>query len=194
MIVVKPEDLPTSKRPQVGGRNVESVRRNAQLAVLDPGQQTTLQKLAQSLNKGELKVTFEGGKLRVEKADRANRSEHAWIEIGGKTFYMHSKWERNYARYLQWLKRNGQIAEWDYEPRTFDFPEAHGNNSYLPDFLVTENDGRRYYVEIKGYMTRGSKVKMKRFRKYFPEETLVLVDADQYRKLARDLKRLPGWE
>lgn len=130
-------------------------------------------------------------------SDRTNNheSKKGWLEIGGQRHYMRSSWERNYARYLQWLKVNKQIMEWDYEPKRFEFPERHGNNSYLPDFLITENSGRKYWVEIKGHMTQGSRTKLKRFAKYFPEETLILLDQDQYRKLARDVKKLvPGWE
>lgn len=127
--------------------------------------------------------------------ENKHQSIRGEISLGGKTFYMRSAWERNYARYLQLLKEVGEIKDWTYEPQRFDFPERRGNNSYLPDFLITRPDGMHYWVEIKGYMSKGSRTKIKRFMKYYPAEKLLLLDKDQYRKLAKDLKKLvPGWE
>lgn len=47
--------------------------------------------------------------------------KQGWREVGGKRCYFRSKWEANYARYLQWMKDQGKIAEWEHEPETFWF-------------------------------------------------------------------------
>src|SRR4030042_269614 len=42
-----------------------------------------------------------------------------WREIGGKKKYYRSRWEANYARYLEFLKVNGEINGWEHKPKTF---------------------------------------------------------------------------
>lgn len=175
-------DLPFSKNAQVGDRRLALARQEmtAKLATL-PKPKVPLQNIS-----AFVEAVWQ---------ENAHQSKHAWIEIGGQRYYMKSKWERNYARYLQWLKDNKEIRRWEYEPRRFDFPIKRGSNSYLPDFRVTEKDSQQYWIEIKGYMAQKDRVKLRRFMKYFPEEKIMLIDQDQYRKLSRELKNLiPGWE
>lgn len=79
---------------------------------------------------------------------------------------------------MQFLKETCQIKEWEHEPKTFWFEEIRrGVRSYLPDFKVTKNDGKHYWVEVKGYMDSKSKTKIKRFKKYYPEEELHVLDS-----------------
>lgn len=47
--------------------------------------------------------------------------KQGWVTIGEHRHYFRSKWEVNYALYLEWLKTKKQIAEWEYEPQTFWF-------------------------------------------------------------------------
>lgn len=123
-------------------------------------------------------------------------SSAGWREIGGKRCFFRSKWEANYARYLEWLKARGEIAEWDHEPRTFWFEAIkRGVRSYLPDFEVTEIGGGTSYHEVKGHFDARSQTKLKRMRIYHPAVRVVLVDASAYRKLALQVRALiPGWE
>ena len=83
--------------------------------------------------------------------NRANSSWKAgWREIGGYKKYYRSRWEANYARYLEWLKSNNQIADWKHESKTFWFEGIkRGCMSYLPDFWVKELNGFETYHEIK---------------------------------------------
>jgi hypothetical protein len=114
-------------------------------------------------------------------------------DLGG--LFVRSAWEANYARYLTWLVDHGEIAGWRYEPRTFEFPVKRGNRTYTPDFEVTTTDGRIEWHEVKGWMDDPSRVKLKRFARYYPDETLVLIDAAAYRALARTAAPLiKGWE
>lgn len=116
--------------------------------------------------------------------------------VGAVNKYFRSRWEANYARYLQWLKEHGQIAEWEHEPETFWFEGIkRGTVSYLPDFRVTENDGRKVYHEVKGWMDNRSATKLKRMKKYHPNVTLLLIDSKAYKALERKVGRLvAGWE
>lgn len=120
----------------------------------------------------------------------------AWRTIGDKRHFFRSKWEINFANYLHWLKMNGNIIDWEYEPETFWFEGIkRGTNSYLPDFKVTEKDGKSWWVEVKGYMDRKSATKIKRFRKYFPDKKLVLIEKEWFKANAKKLKGLIiGWE
>ena len=145
-------------------------------------------------------ITLKIMKKRVENGTYTNARPHAswkagWHEIGGVRGYYRSNWEANYARYLQWLKERGQIANWKHEPKTFWFEGVkRGTVSYLPDFWVLENDGRDSFHEVKGWMDDRSKTKIARMAKYYPEVTLVVIDAKAYREIRRKVSALvPGW-
>ena len=89
-----------------------------------------------------------------------------WREIGGKRKYFRSRWEANYARYLEFLKQNKQVLDWAHEPEVFWFEGIkRGCVSYLPDFKVTYIDNAVEYHEVKGWMDDRSKTKMKRMEK-----------------------------
>lgn len=119
-----------------------------------------------------------------------------WREIGGKRKYYRSKWEANYAYYLEWLKTIGEIADWSHEPKTFWFEGIkRGCVSYLPDFWVKDKDGSESYHEVKGWMDDRSKTKIKRMAKYHPTVTLIVIDSKSYTALKRKVAGLvPGWE
>lgn len=120
----------------------------------------------------------------------------AWHEIGGKRKYFRSKWESNYARYLEWLKQVKEIKEWEHEPETFWFDKIkRGTCSYLPDFRVTEKNGAVVYHEVKGWMDDRSKTKIRRMKKYYPKIKLIVIDSKKYKELSRQVSGLvPGWE
>ena len=120
----------------------------------------------------------------------------AWREIGGIRKYYRSRWEANYARYLQFLLEAGHIQKWEHEPETFWFEGIkRGCLSYLPDFRVTNNDGSVEYHEVKGWMDKRSKTKIKRMAKYHPEVKLLVIAQKQYMEIRNKLGRtIPGWE
>jgi hypothetical protein len=73
-----------------------------------------------------------------------------------------SNWEANLARVLTVHR-----IKWEFEPRLFTFPIKRGNRTYLPDFYLPDTDE---WVEVKGYLDPNSKMKLKRFKKFEPEE------------------------
>ena len=120
----------------------------------------------------------------------------AWRTVGGQRCYFRSKWEANYGAYLEWLRAGGHIKRWEHEPETFWFLAIkRGVRSYLPDFRVTENDGRVVYHEVKGWMDGRSKTKIARMRRYYPQVVLLVVDRAQYASIRTKVAGLvPGWE
>jgi len=122
--------------------------------------------------------------------------KQAWREIGSCRIYARSRWEANYARYLQWMQDRGEVCKWEHEPKTFWFEKIkRGCMSYLPDFRVTFHDGRHEYHEVKGWMDARSKTKLDRMRRYYPQEKIVLIQADWFRTNGRTLSKIiPGWE
>jgi len=110
--------------------------------------------------------------------------------------FVRSSWEANYARYLNFLIRHGEIASWEYEPDTFWFHEIkRGTRSYTPDFKVFEHDGSFKYHEVKGWMDQKSKTRLKRMAKYYSDVPLILVDAPVYYAIQHDVSSLvEHWE
>lgn len=119
-----------------------------------------------------------------------------WREIGGIRKFYRSRWEANYACYLEWLKSKGHISDWKHEPKTFWFEGVkRGTVSYLPDFWVIENDGSESFHEVKGWMDDRSKTKIKRMQKYYPSVRIVVIDSKGYAALKKSVSSLvPGWE
>jgi hypothetical protein len=119
-----------------------------------------------------------------------------WREIGGYKKYYRSRWEANYARFLQWLKETGKIKDWKHEPKTFWFEGIkRGCVSYLPDFWVEELDETVSFHEVKGWMDDRSKTKIKRMAKYYPEVTLIVIAAKEYKAIEDDFsKNIKEWE
>jgi hypothetical protein len=119
-----------------------------------------------------------------------------WREVGGQRCFFRSRWEANYARYLEWLRTLGQIAKWEHEPHTFWFEGIkRGCVSYLPDFRVTNPGDTVEWHEVKGWMDDRSKTKLARMAKYHPKEKLVVVQQKLYREIELKVSSLiDGWE
>lgn len=75
---------------------------------------------------------------------------------------MRSNWEANWARVLEVFG-----IKWQYEPMVFTFPIKRGAKAYTPDFYLPATNE---WVELKGYLDTKSKTKLKRFKKYYPDE------------------------
>ena len=119
-----------------------------------------------------------------------------WREIGGKRKFFRSRWEANYARYLQVLKVRGEILDWLHEPDVFWFEQIkRGTLSYLPDFKVFMPDGSIEYHEVKGWMDARSATQQKRMKKYYPCVCVKLIQAKEYKAIEIEYSSLvEGWE
>ena len=137
-------------------------------------------------------------KLRASKIitnpySRAKRGRRSDI---GDIFFK-SRWEANFARYLEFLKKNGSIFKWEYEEDRFEFHKIRfGTRSYLPDFKVFDTEtSEPYYYEIKGWMDRKSIVRLKRMSKYYPSVKIILISQKEYKEIENKLGGLiQFWE
>lgn len=85
--------------------------------------------------------------------------------------FLRSGWEADYMRYLRFVQIPGAIIY--YEPQTFSFVEhgvKHGTMGYTPDFKITDPFNSYRWIEVKGFLKAEDKVKLNRFKKYYPEE------------------------
>jgi hypothetical protein len=109
--------------------------------------------------------------------------------------YFRSAWEANYARYLNWSKEQATIQTWEYEPQTFIFHGVtRGVLTYTPDFKVINSDGSYEWHEVKGYMDRVSKAKLKRMAKFYPDEKVIVIGPDEYKAIAKWKALFSDWE
>jgi len=114
-----------------------------------------------------------------------------WYNISDRRMFFRSRWEANYALYLNLLIDQKQISKWEYEPDVFVFEKIKfGTRSYRPDFKIFNPDGTIEYHEVKGYMDAKSKTKIKRMAKYYPEVKLIIIDKDTYREIRRKLGKI----
>lgn len=74
---------------------------------------------------------------------------------------LRSGWEANILRVLESYDVN-----YEYEPKTFEYPVKRGNKTYTPDALI---DGEEW-LEVKGYFDDNSRIKINRFRIHYPDE------------------------
>ncbi|MDT2697517.1 hypothetical protein P7E43_10625 [Enterococcus gallinarum] len=110
--------------------------------------------------------------------------------------YVRSKWEANFARYLNLLVKNKTIYKWEYEPDTYYFENIkRGTRSYTPDFKVWDReDLEPYYYEVKGYMDKKSQTKLKRMAKYYPDIEIRMVQKKEYDEIAKFKSVIKEWE
>jgi hypothetical protein len=112
--------------------------------------------------------------------------------------FFRSAWEANYARYLNHCIEKGVLTSWQYEPRTFVFPNQKRDvMSWTPDFIVVEAEtGWERIHEVKGKWTIRFDRQLELLEQHYPEwATLMLISEDTYRDLDRWARgRIPNWE
>jgi hypothetical protein len=124
--------------------------------------------------------------------------------VGGKRAdldnkFFRSRAEANYARFLNLCIERGMLGihRWEYEPQEFKFPIERGQRFYTPDFKVILVTGEYEWHEVKGWMDDQSKTKIKRFKKYHPQEAArwKLIDSKTISQIRASFSGLiPFWE
>lgn len=125
-----------------------------------------------------------------------NSKWSGWTDIGGQKCYFRSKWERDFACYLEYLKKQKQLLQWTYEPRKFSFTSKYstGATSYTPDFRTTAIDKKVTWIEVKGYLNAQSKQKIKRFHELYPEEGQIeLITSAWFKQHYNLIRTLPDY-
>lgn len=193
--IVRKENLAKNGHPRgmLGRKHTDEAKLAISKASLRSSNERTPEQLAEIVMKS-MRTRERNGTMIKERPGTSWKA--AWREIGGIRKYYRSKWEANYAYYLEWLKQGGHIASWTHEPKTFWFEGVkRGCVSYLPDFHVIENDGSEAYHEVKGWMDDRSKTKIRRMAKYHPTVKLIVIESKAYAQLKKKVSGLvPGWE
>ena len=127
----------------------------------------------------------------MQRSGKWGNVKSGYFNINGKEMFFRSKWEANYALYLDFLIKQKQIKKWEYESDVFIFEKIKfGTRSYRPDFKVINNDDSIIYYEVKGYMDAKSKTKIKRMAKYYPDIKLIIIDKDIYQDIKNKLGKM----
>lgn len=108
------------------------------------------------------------------------RNQPQSVRIGEKNCKFKSKQEMKWALYLQFLKENGAIIKWEYEPRRFEFKERwKRKHVYTPDFRVEELVDRKIvqvvWHEVKTSLRQRDVLRFKLMAADYPNEIMVLV-------------------
>lgn len=77
-----------------------------------------------------------------------------------------SGWEANILRVLK-----SYDIPFEFEPTVFTYPVKRGNKAYTPDIYLNATEE---WIEVKGYLDKNSEIKLKRFKKYYPDDFAVL--------------------
>ena len=129
--------------------------------------------------KSTAKMGYESNKRIV----KVYNNQRVTAEFNGRTCNFRSKFEYNWALYLQFLKESGEIITWDYEVRKFYFKDEETPPvQYTPDFWIFESSDSNYYQECKGYHDGATNRKLQRLAKHYPDVVIELV-----------LMRMPKW-
>ena len=97
-------------------------------------------------------------------------------------FYVRSRWEANFARYLIYTNQQFQ-----YEPESFLLSDGR---TYTPDFKVGDT-----YFEVKGWWTDSAKEKFEMFRQQFQHIQMKIVDGTEYNQIETEYSNIiPNWE
>lgn len=95
----------------------------------------------------------------------------------------YSRWEANFARILNYLG-----IRWEFGRKSFDLK----TQTYRPDFYLPDLN---IYLEVKNFLGQYSDRRNKLFKKLYPEETLILILKEDYKRLEKAYSQLiPNWE
>ena len=117
-------------------------------------------------------------------------------DLGGQ--YFRSRWEANYARFLNWLRdTTGEVVSWEFEAEIFEFTKIKkGVRFYTPDFKIQMANGTVEYHEVKGWRYPKGETALKRMAKYYPKIKIVVIDEEWFKAVNRQglPAMIEGWE
>lgn len=118
----------------------------------------------------------------AEKKKSTGRIKAIKKELDGIIF--DSTTEANYYEYLKEELAKGNIVSFELQPE-YLLQEGFKKNGkiirpikYIGDFLITDNTGYTYVVDVKGFQTDDFKIKHKMFDYKYPELELRLIAYD----------------
>ncbi len=128
------------------------------------------------------KCTMEviGGRPTSPKAARGKAGVRKDID---KNIYFYSRWEANIARLFNLLG-----VKWIHQAKIFDLV----SQTYTPDFYLPEYN---IYIEVKNFLWRYSKIRDRKFRKFYPEIILILLLKKDYLEFEKKYSHfIKNWE
>ena len=117
------------------------------------------------------KMGFETDK-RLQK--KYGNHKHTAI-VGGKTCEFDSDGEHKLADYLQLLKEQGYIKDWERESHNFILIDT----SWCIDFTVRNNDNSFEYFEYKGTVEPRTKKLIMQATEFYPDAQITMVFANK---------------
>lgn len=134
-------------------------------------------------------------KVVAHKRHTSKRSKKGKALDLGLDYLFRSSWERNFARYLEYLRGQNKIKKWEYEVDKFIFSSKIGiKSSYLPDFKIYQGN-KVYYVEVKGYMDAISARKLKNMKRFYPKVEVQVLGKKEYQKISKVFRsKIKNWE
>lgn len=140
-------------------------------------------------------IAMKAIETRREKGTINNTTSNAYSRTKGGTRkdlgqYFRSSWEANIARVLDY-----EDIEWIYEYKRFYFKDNSSHIlSYQPDFYLPQFNK---WIEVKGWFDDKSKIRLKKFKKEYPEENnnLIVIDEKFYYEISSELNyKITYWE
>jgi hypothetical protein len=121
--------------------------------------------------------------------DKKKTWKSQWQTIGGKRNYFRSEWEVKYAYYLEYLKNNNKINDWEYESKVFFFKNSKVI-MYRPDFTVYDLNNKITYHEVKGWFDERSIEIFKLIKEQYPKINLIVIDKSKYKPIEKFINQL----
>jgi hypothetical protein len=110
--------------------------------------------------------------LRRHNVNITKYPKYVYKTKNGKSLNLRSSYEVAFAKYL-----DSKDVYWEYEPKTF---KLSSGKRYTPDFRIPEWNQT---IEIKGRLKGDAKEKIDAFRKEFPDQNLILLNAKALKDL-----------
>lgn len=142
-------------------------------------------KLSKSRNAVKVKLAELDGKPIAKKKKAKNSISKIGRRKDCDNHFFRSAWEADCYRFIKHLQQhrqvlNGldkQIRSIEVEPHTFTFTQfghTHGTIAYTPDLRVS-NTIDYVWIEVKGWLDAQDKTRIRRLKKYYPNEFKKLV-------------------
>lgn len=144
-------------------------------------------------------VVERGMETRIKNNSYSKRKKASWKAghrvVGGLSIFFRSRWEFNYALYLEHQMITGKIKSWLHEAKAFMFyGEETGPVSMLPDFTVYQNDGSCELHEVKGWVDARTVLGMERMTKHYPSNKITMITKDWFLENLELIRTLPEYE
>jgi len=100
-----------------------------------------------------------------------------------------SKFEEKFGSHCESLVEKGRLKNFEYETEHLEYWLSH---LYLPDFILEGANGKKIYIETKGYFKSKDRTKAKKVREQHPDKDIRFVFQNSRNKLNKKSKTTYG--